>query len=529
MKINRREFLAAGIGAAGTSLVGTPQASAQSFGLGSNQRSGSNTMTLLFWDDYYLDTWQNLKRQIGQPELVPEGTFRDPHFWTSSGYPTIFRHQSGIWRMLYNGKSTRPDDNGQYSHRRWPLLAESDDGISWRIPDLTRRAPLPGRVYGHQVFPMDDMGQMDCYVDERADPNERIKCMITRGHTNPSPGTPLYTSPDGLTWTKQEGVHWRQGPYGGNPDPPSTAFWNEIRGTYIISARPTPKRKPFRVSFSETKDWKHFTDPELVMMTDALDTPLAELYACVVFPYEGKFVGLVWIFHCQPDILHKYMGGTTDCQLAYSYNGWHMIRSIRKPFIPNTSPGELGGGVIRPIHMLVDDDDQIRIYSSSSSYEHGFHIWDFNGRQRVAGPGAGKDLGAILLHKLRLDGFFYVETNAGPGRLGTRALYWNGGEARINVQSAQEARVQVTDVGGNVHEGYSFDDCENFIGDDLYWTPRWKNGRGLSEFAGKGLRLEIELYNARLYAIRGNFIPMSRDEMVRYSETGEKPIYQPGF
>ena len=135
--LSRREFLAAGFGAAGASLVGTPQAGAQSFGLGSNRRSGSNTMTLLFWDDYYLDTWQNLNRQIGQPELVPEGTFRDPHFWNSSGYPTIFRHESGIWRMLYNGKSTRPDDNGRYSHRRWPLLAESDDGIGWRIPDLT--------------------------------------------------------------------------------------------------------------------------------------------------------------------------------------------------------------------------------------------------------------------------------------------------------------------------------------------------------------------------------------------------------
>ena len=83
-------------------------------------------------------------------------------------------------------------------------------------------------------------------------------------------------------------------------------------------------------------------------MTDALDTPVAELYGCVVFPYEGQFVGLVWVHHCDPD-LDKYMGGTTDCQLAYSYNGWHMNRSIRKPFIPNTSPGELGGGTVQPL------------------------------------------------------------------------------------------------------------------------------------------------------------------------------------
>ena len=509
--LNQRELLATG---GHPVAISAPKGGV---GIGGSESSSSSMRTLLFFDDYYLNRWENLTRHVGQPELVPEATFRDPGFWVASGYPTVFRHESGTWRCLYNGKSVVVGDQDH----RYPLVAESDDGIRWQIPDLTKRVPLPDRRYPHQVMPVDEFGQMDCYVDERAeDPNERLKCLVVN-HDE----TPLWTSPDGLRWKKVEGAQWRPG----SPDPPSTAFWNEVRGTYVISARPTPSPHPRRIAFSETKDWRHFTDHELVLMADALDTPLAELYGMIVFPYEGKFVGLLWLFHTEPTSLRKYWEGTTDCQLAYSYNGWYFQRSLRDPFMPNTPPGELGGGVVRPHCMLVDDAQQIRIYSSSSSLEHGYHIHDHIGRKQIVGPGEGKDLGALLMHKLRLDGFFYLQSNAGPGMLGTRALFWRGGEARLNVQSGHEVRVQVTDTEGKVLEGYGFADCEPFKGDALFWTPRWKNGRGLNELSKTVMRLEIELNNARLYAIRGDFIPMSTRETRRFLETGAEPVDRPDF
>ena len=547
--LNRREFLATGSG-----LVAAPALTGQALVPSGGTPSKSSTTTLLFWDDYYLNRRENISRHLGRPELVPEATFEEPNFWVSSGYPTVFRHRSGIWRMLYDGGSVVPEEQ---SHR-WPLVAESDDGMHWKTPDLTRRVPLPGRRYPHQVMPVYDefgkpeFGQMGCYYDGRAeDPDERLKMLIVHDDLEK---TLLWTSPDGLRWKKLDGVQWRPG----RPDPPYTAFWNEARQSYVIGARitvPTGRPElfieldhPRRVAFSETKDWRHFSKQELALQADALDTPLAELYGCLVFPYEGKFIGLAWLFHTEPKSLDKGWEGTTDCQLVYSYNGWYMQRSIRDPFIPNTAPGQLGGGLIRPHCLLVDDDDRIRIYSSSSRVEHGYHISDYIGRKSIEGPGTGKDKGAILMHRLRLDGFFYLQSNAGPGVLGTRPLLWQGGEARLNVQSGNEVRVQVTGVGrdfggedGQVTErdgvsssqpaleGYSFADCEPFKGDALYWTPRWKNGRGLKEFAGKALRLEVELNNARVYAIRGDFLTMSHSQTQHFMRTGEKPIPRPGF
>ena len=253
--LNRREFLAVGSG-----LATAPALGSQVLASRGSQPSRSSPTTLLFWDDYYLNRRENLKRRVGQPELVPEATFEEPNFWISSGYPTVFRHESGVWRMLYNGKSSFPDEQGQYSHDRFPLLAESDDGIRWRTPDLTRRVPLPDRRFPHQVMPVDEFGQWDCYFDERAeDPNERVKglVMLSAGER-----TGLWTSPDGLSWKRVAGVQWRAGE---NIDPPSTAFWNEVRQSYVISARPSRRLKRV-VAFSETTDWRHFTDEELVLL-----------------------------------------------------------------------------------------------------------------------------------------------------------------------------------------------------------------------------------------------------------------------
>ena len=40
-------------------------------------------------------------------------------------------------------------------------------------------------------------------------------------------------------------------------------------------------------------------------------------------------------YHVDPRISDKYVGGATDCQLAYSYNGWHFQRTLRDPLFPN--------------------------------------------------------------------------------------------------------------------------------------------------------------------------------------------------
>ena len=205
-------------------------------------------------------------------------------------------------------------------------------------------------------------------------------------------------------------------------------------------------------------------------------------------------------------VMHPQQG-----HLRVSQTRLALRRSLREPFIPDAPTGEIGAGIMRPMSMVVDDEQSIRIYSSASKLEHGYHI-------------QGTDLGALVMHRLRLDGFTYLESVGGPGILGTRPLFWRSGEPRLNVQSGQGVRVQVTDVQGQTIEGYGFDDCEPFSGDELFWEPRWKNGVRLAALGKQVLRLEISLENARLYAIRGDFLPISDRQAHRFIDNGEEPV-----
>ena len=101
-------------------------------------------------------------------------------------------------------------------------------------------------------------------------------------------------------------------------------------------------------------------------------------------------------------------------------------------------------------------------------------------------------------------------------------------------------RVQVCDPGRRVGEnpsrfatspleGYTFEDCEPFSGDDTAWTPTWKGGKTLSQLAGKALRLEVQLDSARLYAIRGDFLQMLGIQPFAFERDGTIPEPRPGF
>ena len=146
----------------------------------------------------------------------------------------------------------------------------------------------------------------------------------------------------------------------------------------------------------------------------------------------------------------------------------------------------------------------------------------------VTHPSAGEDPGALLMHRLRLDGFVYLESTGGPGLLATRPLFLRSGDVRLNVQAAHEVRVQVTDPEGRPLPGYTFADARPLRGDELFWTPRWRKRR-LQELTRQVVCLEIRLHQARLYAVRGDFVPTIPSAARRFAETGTEPRFQPGL
>src|SRR5689334_21042229 len=109
--------------------------------------------TILFFDDWCLETHQNIERKLGKPQWVKEADFADPYttsdptFARSCYYPSVFWDEEfGRWRAFYtvwakalNGIATL-------------ATAESDDGIHWEVPDLSKRFPDNDRIMKNEIF-----------------------------------------------------------------------------------------------------------------------------------------------------------------------------------------------------------------------------------------------------------------------------------------------------------------------------------------------------------------------------------------
>jgi len=449
--------------------------------------------TMLFFDDESLTRRENVRRRLGRPRRIEESVYHDPCGNCTWGYPAVFRDTDG-WHLVYGINYNRGINAGGGS----VALARSGDGLQWEPDPRAAAVEIPNRVAPNQITAAPPGLFASAFEADPAVPGLERYNLLYHCH----PGGQIWTSPDCLHWRLVEGAAW-QNP---NPDPPTFVHWNARRGAYVFSTRPDYCDR--RIAFFETRDFRSYGRMELALQTDSLDRPLTQIYGMPVFPYDGWFIGLPWMFDisatetgCLP---HKYLGGKQHAQLAYSVNGWHWQRTLREPFIGNGEPGEPDSGCVQPSCLVRLDDGSLRFYASTSRHEHGH---------------CPPDDGYIVTYGLRKDGFMYLESDGGVGIVGTRALYWKGGEVELNVQApAGWVKVQVTEPNGKVIEGYGFADGEVLHGDHTAWVPRWQDGKTLAALAGRMVRIEIELDNARLYALRGNYIECRLSDCLRQSQ-----------
>jgi hypothetical protein len=170
---------------------------------------------------------------------------------------------------------------------------------------------------------------------------------------------------------------------------------------------------------------------------------MVQFYGVPVYPYEDLYIGLLRRLHTDPNEggQHKrlgYVNGGT----SYGYDGWGFNRTFREPFVPRTPHGEQGRGGIHPSTLLGDPESKIRIYS----VRRRGHF------QSTTGPDA-----TLLPHTQRLDGFIYLESDAGTGYLMTGRLRFSGPSLRLNACGPHRlVCVQLSDADGTPIPGFTF-------------------------------------------------------------------------
>ena len=469
---------------------------------------------VLFFDLWKLDHWQNIKLCQGEPEWVAECEYSDPSFLGERVYaPSVWREESGEFRMIYSLK--------------WSPLtlmaAKSADGISWQPLPVEGIAPEGAeKLAPHHVLTLrggsggavyEDPRRTDGYrfrifgrldgevVHERAkeDPNHRWHAIAKAEGPKRYMGEGVtLVSKDGLDWEIQTGGHWDWLADDWFPEPPVFAFWNERKKTHVMTARPGwgDRRQVIR----ESKDLRTWSEPELLFQPDSLDTeaPVA-FYGLPVEPVGNGagFVGLLWTFHnsnSRPVGSFNQFFGPMDAQLVYSYDGRRFSRGLREAFLERNPMPKPGCVQVRPSSIL-PVGDEFFVYSHGNRGAHGRE----KSQQRLKPE---EQLSTLLLHRLRKDGWMYLEPKGDWATIQTKPFVLEGGGIQINADASYgEIRAQVTDVKSQPIEGFSFDDSEEIRGKDgLSLSLRWKGGE-VGQLPNTPVRLELEFRQAKVYAI----------------------------
>ncbi len=508
--------------------------------------------TVLFADDddvlYRPGTLKHVmefKKFSADPVLAPEKPWEGMIGWTSVHHdPQTGRFQ--LWYQAYQER--RIEDT---TLRCVVCYAESADGRTWTKPDLglipfyeetNTNIVLTGArgAYGHRYC-------NSVVVDPREkDPAKRYKMAYydweTGDRAKDGPGTHVAFSPDGIHWTKHPGLV-SPTPYGGKGiQPPfvgEEAYREEkrkdggIKASWIMPAAMSdaldvfydPRREAFvgygkmwtpgpdggltwkhSMGRMESKDFIHWSRPELVLTTNDRDPPNIEFHTSPVFLHNGMYLSL-------NQILDR-AAGTMDAEFMSSRDGFRWDRSFANTWvIPRGEGGRFDSGSIITNGTPVILDQKMLFYyagyrgtavgggglnrqiAGSKDYFSGvglaiaprdrFVAIGVNPKSPV--PGQKKDrpqlvntIGQVTLRALDLTGATSITLNADASR----------GAVRLEILSEDGYRLH----------GFAKDEAVPMRTNDLAHEALWK-ARRLGDLPPGRYLLRIHLDNAELFAI----------------------------
>jgi hypothetical protein len=464
----------------------------------------------LFLDDYLIASSRGVTREIHPAEKhVANPVLQATERWEGKSV------------TVYGSVIREPDKyRVWYSSAGGVGYAESVDGIAWIKPRLGV-VRIDGQdtnlVVPHQVAESES-GALPLFYepfgvlrdDRDPDPSRRYKLgflSIQRDYRGPheDPFHPGNRRGLGVA-ASSDGLHWRLLDNWATEaicDGASHWMFDPARCKYVLYGRtkyiaPEVAKKVAGIEWYrqhywgrsvarvESEDFIHWdiTQPgkaPVVMTTDEQDPAGTEMYSMLVFPYESVYIGLVQIFHGQPDA--HYL----DIQLATSRDSIHFTRvGDRRPFLPMGPAGSwdrFNNSLATNPPIVVGD--RLRFYYGGRTRRH----------SPYSGPDAGVPGGGIGLATIRRDRFVSLGASADEGQIVTRPLRLADGGLHLNATcDAGRIVVEVFDP-----QGGSIARSKPITADGLDIPVAWE--RGSLRAANMPVTLQIKLCNARLFAL----------------------------
>jgi len=456
----------------------------------------------LFVDDYVISSVENLTRRFHQPVKHPKNPLVIADRPWESEIPDWIYMAFALYDPVTNKFQMWYHTEGR------TMYAESDDGITWRKPNLGMVEYKGSRENNILSSRVSHILKFDPHA---SNPQKRYTAVVD-GY--------LSQSSDGLHWTADHkrpalgrtmnsmspGPYWSKG-----IGDTSIYRYDPILERYICDAKfnlymPKEKIKQLGITTGnkprlklrtmvESENFIHWTRQRFIMYPDRNDDPDCQIYQHISFVYESMWLGMVRLMHIIPTGFKQ-----VDVQLSYSRDGRHWNRPRqRKLFIPLGEPDSWEPDYTDPSSngpLLVNDE--LWFYYRGSRHAKRDDP-DYVYRKGKL-PRSYKM--AFGLAKLRRDGFVSLDTDDTPGQVVTRPLTFAGKKLFVNADVEKDGWVKaaVLTRDSNSIDSYKLDDSVTLTKDTTKGRMSWKSKRELVPPGDKHLRLVFQLKNAKLYS-----------------------------
>ncbi|MGD9747531.1 MAG: hypothetical protein AB7I98_19280 [Verrucomicrobiales bacterium] len=459
----------------------------------------------LFTDQFLIGEMQGTWLQLQTPR--DEGIalkFDQPWEGGFSGYVSILQIGDQL-RAYYRGK---PIANRDGSDDEVTCCAESDDGIHWSRPEVgvyevqgTRKnnvVLMNAHTVTHNFCP---------FLDDRpgVPDNERFKAF---GGTMEGGGLFAYRSADGLRWEKMQGepvITKAMVPYKYMFDSQNVPFWSAAERKYLCYYR-VFENNIRRIVRSESSDFLTWSPPVLMAYRNpSMEAPIEHLYTNQTHPYFRAP-------HLYVSIAARFMPGRrvlTDEQAAAIKVNPGYFKDTSDAIFMTTRPvegtahsgfydrtfleGFIRGGIGAQNWVSRTNYPALGI-ARTGPEEMSVYV-----NQDYAQPTAH-----LRRYSLRLDGFSSLRCGYAGGHMVTKPLVFSGRELSLNFSTSAAGGIKVgfEDPDGNPIPGFSLDDCQMQIGNEIDRKVSWKSGTDIRAVAGKAVRLRFSMKDADLFSFQ---------------------------
>jgi len=440
----------------------------------------------LFVDNYLIENMKEAVLELHHP--VDEGEvlrFDLPWEGAFSAYVTIIRDEN-IFKAFYRGLP----GIGQDKFKEVTCYAESIDGKNWIKPKLGIQS-ISGSTDNNVIIVSEEITHnFSPFLDQNitVPKTEKYKALAGKKKT----GLFALVSSDGIHWKKKmDSAVINEG----NLDSQNVGFWSTVENKYIAYYRTSDQG--FRsVSRSTSND---FINWEAGKKMEFGEAPLEHLYTQQTSPYfRAPHIYLAIGARFMPNrkvisdeqaknlgVDPKYYNDCSDAILMSSRGGNHYERQFMESFI---RPGiGLQNWVSRSnypaLNVVQTGEDEMSIYVN----------------QDYAQPSAH-----LRRYSMRLDGFSSLSAGFEGGEMLSKPFIFDGKALELNysTSAAGVILVELLDEEGNKLPGYSMEECQPIIGNEISRTVYWNKSNDLSKLVGKPVKMRIYLKDAAVFSFK---------------------------